>query len=105
MNALLPAPFKERQIVSVREASAALGRARRTVCDLVEEGRLEAHLLPGRQKAVRRLSKRSVLLLYLTGANYQPPEFELIIGRILRALAPVQLDQLLAASAKERRRR
>jgi len=88
---------EKRAMLTTSEVARCLGWKPRTILELIQEGKLEAHTLPGREKQRYQVTRRSVLLFLAETAQFGPAEFP---RRVNALLAFLTRDQL-AATATE----
>ena len=96
-------PFgPHRALLRPDEVSRCLGWKQRTVYQLIDEGKLEAHAITGRDKQRYQITRRSVLLFLAETALYRGEDTLTRLERVLPALAPAELNRLIAAATRLR---
>jgi predicted DNA-binding transcriptional regulator AlpA len=93
---------KTQQLLRADQVAKAMGWSRSTVYNLIEEGLLEAHELPDRDRKNKLVTKRSVARLIAATANYEPKDFGPLLELILPTLSKEQLVTLSTAATRER---
>lgn len=89
-----------RPMLKTTEVAAYFGRGGTHVINLIEEGRLEAHALPDRQKKRYTITRRSALLHLAETAEYAPDEFPKRLEALLAFLSREQLQAHAATVAR-----
>ena len=88
--------------------ASAIGWSRRTVYELceinpttTEPPPLEAHVIPGRGRKRKHITRRSVAAFLLRSATYDPRDFPTLLRLTLPTMTPAQLRQLAKCVAAE----
>jgi len=98
-------PFgPNRPLLRPDEVSRCLGWKVRTVYQLIDEGKLEAHALTDRDKQRYQVTRRSVLLVLAETALYIDADPTPRIERLLSALSKEQLTRLIVTATHLRAR-
>jgi predicted DNA-binding transcriptional regulator AlpA len=88
-------------LMRVDQVSAAIGWKRSTIYALCEEGLLQYHTLPGRERETKLITRHSVALLLLRTASYEARDCAALLKLILPPLTPALLRELQLAIATE----
>ena len=98
-------PFgPSRPLLRPDEVARCLGWSVRKVYELIQDGKLEAHALPERDKQRYQVTRRSVLLFLAETALYLDADPNQRIERLLSALSKDQLSRLIVTATHLRAR-
>jgi excisionase family DNA binding protein len=96
-------PFgPHRALLRPDEVSRCLGWKQRTVYQLIDEGKLEAHAIPGRDKQRYQVTRRSVLLFLAETALYHGEDTITRTERLLSSFSAAELSRLIATATRLR---
>lgn len=88
----------KKPLLSRPEAARALGRKEDYVTNKIQDGRLESHSDPRREKDRPVITRRSVLSLLADTADYDPAKYDAWLALFVRTLTPEQLAKLAEAA-------
>ena len=98
-------PFgPSRPLLRPDEVARCLGWSVRKVYELIQDGKLEAHALPERDKQRYQVTRRSVILFLAETALYLDADPNQRIERLLSALSKDQLSRLIVTATHLRAR-
>ncbi|MDD5349480.1 MAG: hypothetical protein PHQ12_04640 [Chthoniobacteraceae bacterium] len=96
-------PFgPHRALLRPDEVSRCLGWRPRTVYQLIEEGRLEAHAITGRDKQRYQVTRRSVLLFLAETALYRGEDALCRAEHLLSSFSAAELSRLITTATRLR---
>lgn len=96
-------PFgPHRTLLRPDEVSRCLGWKVRTVYQLIDEGKLEAHAITGRDRQRYQVTRRSVLLFLAETALYHGEDALTRTERLLASFSATELSRLIAAATRIR---
>lgn len=94
-------PYKN-PLLRPDQCAKSLNRGVNFIYDLLAEGKLEAHGVPGREKERYQITKRSLLLYLAESANYDPADFETRAEALVDTLTADQLTRLIVRATARR---
>jgi len=92
-------PFSaDRRLLRPDEVTRCLGWKPRTVYELIDDAKLEAHGLTDREKTRYQVTRRSVLLFLAETALYRGEDTLSRVERILPSLSAAELSRLITTA-------
>ncbi len=96
-------PSGTERLLKVERVCSALSRQRGHIYDLIDQGRLEAHVVPDREKSQKRVTRDSLAVYLMETATYKPKDLLPRIKALLRRFTTQEeLTELNRAIAERR---